>query len=158
MSAHTENQIVIGAPLQLVWEVANDIERWPDLFVDEYARAEVLEREGHRVRFRLTTVPAEDGTVHSWVSERHLDPERGVVTARRIEPGPFRYVHIFQAFTAVEGGTRVRWVQDFEAAPWAPFTDAQARERIDAHTKVNLERHRQVIEALAARAAAAARG
>jgi aromatase len=150
MSAHTDNEVVIAAPLELVWEVANDVERWPELFAGEYAAAEVLERTDDRVRFRLTTAPGSGGATYQWVSERCLDRARGTVSARRLEPGPFRYVHLFQSFTAVEGGTRLRWVQDFEARPDAPFTDEEMRRRIDAGARVNLRRHREVIESLAA--------
>jgi aromatase len=59
-------------------------------------------------------------------------------------------MHLFQSFTAVEGGTRLRWVQDFEARPDAPFTDEEMRRRIDTGARVNLRRHKEVIEALAA--------
>ena len=150
MSAHTDNEVVIAAPLPLVWEVANDVERWPELFAGEYAAAEVLERSDDRIRFQLTTAPGPDGAVHRWVSERCPDRARGTVSARRVEPGPFRYMHLFQSFTAVEGGTRLRWVQDFEARPEAPFTDEEMRRRIDAGAQVNLRRHKEIIEALAA--------
>jgi aromatase len=150
MSAHTDNEVVIAAPVELVWGVANDVERWPELFAGEYAAAEVLERSDDRLRFRLTTAPGPDGATYRWVSERCLDRARGTVSARRVEPGPFRYMHLFQSFTAVEGGTRLRWVQDFEARPDAPFTDEEMRRRIDAGARVNLRRHKDVIEALAA--------
>jgi aromatase len=150
MSAHTDNEIVIGAPLELVWEVANDVERWPELFAGEYAAAEVLERSEDRVRFRLTTPPGPDGSTYGWVSERCLDRRRGAVSARRVDPGPYRYMHIFHSFTATGGGTRLRWIQDFEARPDAPFTDEEMRRRIDAASQVNLRRHKEVIEALAA--------
>ena len=36
MSGHTENEITIAAPLDLVWEMTNDLENWPRLF-SEYA-------------------------------------------------------------------------------------------------------------------------
>ena len=150
MSAHTDNEVVIAAPLELVWEVANDVERWPQLFAGEYAAAEVLERDDERIRFRLTTVPGPDGSTYRWVSERYLDRRRGTVSARRVDPGPFRYMHLFHSFTEVEGGTRLRWVQDFEARPDAPFTDDEMRRRIDAGSRANLRRHKDVIEALAA--------
>jgi aromatase len=150
MSAHTDNEVVIAAPLGLVWDVANDVERWPELFEGEYAAAEVLERDDERVRFRLTTVPDPDGRVYRWVSERCFDRRRGTVSARRVDPGPFRYMHLFHSFTAVDGGTRLRWVQDFEARPDAPFTDEEMRRRIDAGSRAHLRRHKEVIEALAA--------
>ena len=49
MAAHTENAIVIDAPLALVWAVTNDVADWPNLFT-EYAAAEILDRQGVAVR------------------------------------------------------------------------------------------------------------
>ena len=43
MAAHTENEVVIDAPLELVWEMTNDVESWTTLF-SEYSEAEVLDR------------------------------------------------------------------------------------------------------------------
>lgn len=149
MAGHTDNCVDIRAPLDLTWRMANDVERWPELFAGEYAAAQVLEREEGRVRFRLTTIPMDDGRAYSWTSERVLDRERGVVVARRIEPGPFLYMHIFQSFTETEIGTRLRWVQDFEMREDGPFNDQQMETRIDRSSKANLHRHKEVIEALA---------
>ena len=75
MAAHTDNEVVIDAPRDFVWERMMDIESWPDLF-SEYAKAEVIEQEGDTVQFRLTTHPDPeyDGQVWSWVSERDRRP------------------------------------------------------------------------------------
>ena len=43
MAGHTDNAIVIDAPMDLVWEMTNDVPAWPQLF-SEYAAAEILER------------------------------------------------------------------------------------------------------------------
>lgn len=146
MAAHTDNETVIAAPVELAWRIANDIENWPSLFADEYQAVQILQRDGNRIVFRLQTFPGEDNQTHSWVSERVLDPERRKVTARRVETGPFLYMHIFQSFQEDEGGTRLRWVQDFEVLPTAPFTDQQMADRINRNSQVQLDRHRQVIE------------
>ena len=53
--------------------MTNDVESWPELFT-EYASAEILDREGDTVRFRLTMHPDENGKVWSWVSERTRRP------------------------------------------------------------------------------------
>ena len=65
----TDNSVLIAAPLDLVWERMNQIESWPNLF-SEYAKAEILDRQGDTVTFRLTTHPDPeyDGQVWSWVS------------------------------------------------------------------------------------------
>jgi aromatase len=146
MSAHTDNEIVVDAPVDVVWEEANNLAQWPLLFADEYERVDVLESSGDRVTFRITMKPQEDGRRYSWVSERVPDPLRRQVVARRIETGPFLYMHIMHGFTADGSGTRVRWVQDFEMRPGAPFTDEQMAARINLGSTQNLQRHKQVIE------------
>ena len=146
MSAHTDNSIVIEAPVDVVWEEANRLEQWPVLFAGEYERVEVLGTEADRVTFRITTKPQENGQSYSWVSERVLDREHHRVVARRLETGPFLYMHIYHEFEECPEGTRVRWVQDFEMRPQAPFTDSQMASRINAGSEGNLRRHKQVIE------------
>jgi aromatase len=146
MSAHTDNSIVIEAPVDMVWEEVNRLEQWPVLFGEEYERVDVLATEGDRVTFRITTKPQENGQSYSWVSERVLDREHHRVVARRLETGPFLYMHIVHSFEECPEGTRVRWVQDFEMRPRAPFTDAQMTSRINAGSEGNLRRHKQVIE------------
>jgi len=136
MPAHTDNEVVINAPLDVVWEKMNDVENWPDLF-SEYAKAEVLEREGNTMRFRLTTHPDPeyDGQVWTWVSERTVDPETHSVKAYRIETGPFDHMNIEWYFEPVDEGTKMRWVQDFSMKPTAPADDEQAQEYINRNTR-----------------------
>jgi aromatase len=134
--AHTDNEVVIDAPLDFVWERMMDIEGWPSLF-SEYAQAEVLEQEGDTVRFRLTTHPDPDydGKVWSWVSERVADPGAHRSKSRRIETGPFEYMNIEWFFEEADGGTRMRWVQDFTMKPEAPADDEQAEQYMNKNTK-----------------------
>jgi aromatase len=136
MPAHTDNEVVINAPLDVVWEKMNDVENWPTLF-SEYAKAEILEREGNTVRFRLTTHPDPeyDGQVWTWVSERTVDPETHSVKAHRIETGPFDHMNIEWYFEPADGGTKMRWVQDFSMKPTAPSNDEQAQEYINRNTR-----------------------
>lgn len=149
MAGHTDNSIVIAAPLELVWERTNDIAGWPELF-SEYASAEVLERSGQNVRFRLTMHPDENGVMWSWVSERTADPATMTTTSRRVETGPFKYMFLFWEYTAVEGGVRLRFVQDFEMKPGAPVDDATMRDRLNHNTPIQQERIKNLLEAEAA--------
>ncbi len=116
MSGHTENEIVIAAPMDLVWEMTNDLENWPQLF-SEYAAVDVMERDGERTTFRLTMHPDENGKVWSWVSERTTDRPGRTVRARRVEPGPFQHMDIRWQYSEVPGGTRMHWQQDFAMRP-----------------------------------------
>ncbi|MUL41478.1 polyketide cyclase [Streptomonospora sp. PA3] len=145
MVARTDNEIVIGAPMDLVWDMTNDVESWPDLFT-EYAQTEILHRNGPTVRFRLTLHPDPDGTVWSWVSERTADPRTRTVHAHRVETGPFEYMNLKWTYTEVPGGVRLRWQQEFTMKPDAPFDDAAMTERINRNSPVQLEAIRERIE------------
>jgi aromatase len=114
----------------------NDVEKWPDLF-SEYAKAEILEREGNTMKFRLTTHPDPeyDGQVWTWVSERTIDPSSHTVKAHRIETGPFDHMDIEWFFEPADGGTKMRWVQDFSMKPEAPANDEQAQDYINKNTR-----------------------
>lgn len=140
MPARTDNTVVIEAPLDFVWERMNDLENWTTLF-SEYASVEVLEREGNTVRFRLTTHPDEEygGQVWSWVSERTVDPSNHTVKAHRIETGPFKYMNIEWEFEPENGGTKMRWVQEFSMNPEAPADDEQAEEYINRNTREQMD-------------------
>ena len=137
MAGHTENEIVIDAPLELTWDITNDVANWPDLFT-EYAKAEILDQQGDTVTFRLTMHPDENGTVWSWVSERTPDKAARTVKARRVETGPFEYMNIEWRYSEVEGGTLMHWTQDFHMKPDAPVDDEGMTNRINANTKVQM--------------------
>ncbi|WP_233521985.1 SRPBCC family protein [Streptomyces triticagri] len=147
----TENSVFIKADPDLVWERTNDVANWPDLFT-EYASAEILERRGRTVRFRLTMHPDENGTVWSWVSERTVDAEQRRVTAVRVEPGPFQYMNIEWTYAAEGDGTRMRWTQEFAMRPDAPIDDAGMTERINANTRIQMDIIRGKLERAAAEA------
>lgn len=135
---HTDNSIVIEAPLDLVWQMTNDLGEWPNLFT-EYASVDILENHNdRRFLFRLSMHPDADGTVWSWVSERTLDPIARRVTARRVEPGPFEFMNIEWTYRDIDGGTEMRWVQDFRMRPTAPVDTASMTSRINANSRVQM--------------------
>lgn len=148
MSAHTDNAVVIDAPMDVVWRMTNDVASWPGLFT-EYAEAEVLERVGDKIRFRLTTHPDDQGRTWSWVSERLPDPETRTVRAHRVETGPFEYMNLRWDYREVSGGVEMRWRQDFRMKPGAPFDDAQMTQRLNNTTRVQMDVIRKRVEAAA---------
>lgn len=145
MAVRTDNSIVIDAPLDVVWEITNDVANWPNLFT-EYATAEILERRDNTVVFRLTMHPDENGKVWSWVSERTSDPATHSVRARRIETGPFEFMNIEWYYEPVEGGTKMRWVQEFTMKPQAPANDEQMENYINTNTKKQMAIIKERIE------------
>ena len=150
MAGHTDNEIIIEAPMELVWERTNDLASWPQLF-SEYASVDILERNGATVRFRLTMHPDEDGTVWSWVSERTPDPETRTVTAHRVETGLFEFMNIRWEYAEAEDGTgvRMRWIQDFHMKPAAPVDDAGMTEHLNRNTAVQMKLIKEKVEAAA---------
>jgi aromatase len=153
MPAKTDNAVVIAAPLALVWDMTNDIESWPQLF-SEYAKAEVLERQGNTITFRLTTRKP----VRSWVSQRVLDRDAGVVQARRLDSpsGPFAYMRLRWEYVPVEGGVKLRWQQEFKLRARIPFAHGFVARHINRQSAAELARIKGIVEAAAAGEAARA--
>ncbi len=145
MAARTDNSVVIAAPLERVWEITNDVEHWPGLFT-EYAEATILERKGNTILFRLTMHPDENGTKWSWVSERTADPATHTIKSHRVETGPFEHMNIEWYYEAVEGGTSMRWVQEFHMKPQAPVNDEQMEARLNKNTQIQMRIIKEKIE------------
>ena len=145
MAGHPENTIHINAPLDLVWDMTNDVESWPTLFT-EYAKAEILDQDGDKVTFRLTMHPDENGVEWSWISERTADWDTKTVRAQRIETGPFEYMNIEWTYVEEDGGTTMRWVQDFHMKDAAPVDDAGMTERIDTNSPIQMAHIKAAVE------------
>ena len=151
MAGHTENSVEIKAPLQLVWDMTNDVESWPNLF-SEYAEVKIVERKGNTVRFNISMHPDETGKVWSWVSERTSDPATRTVKAHRVETGPFEFMNIEWYYEPTSDGTKMRWVQDFHMKPQAPVNDEQMTDRINTNTKIQMALIKEKVEKAAAAA------
>ena len=140
---HTRNSIFINAPYSLVFDISNHIERWTELFGDEYVSADVLKREGNEITFRLT-----DDENKSWVSKRWLYKDLKFAYASRHEPMfPFKYMKIIWLYHEQDGGTLMTWIQDFEMDPgFTKFSGEQIEGFINEHSQHNLKIFKTVIE------------
>ena len=140
---HTVNSIVISAPYELTFDISNKIERWTELFGDEYVKAEVLERKGNEITFRLT-----DDESKSWISKRWLFKELKFAYASRWEPMfPFQYMKIVWLYHETPEGVKMTWMQDFEMDPkFTKFTAEQIEGFINEHSQHNLKIFKTVIE------------
>jgi aromatase len=147
MAGRTDNSVVIDKPIDEVWTRMNDLENWTNLFT-EYSSVEILERDGNTVKFRLTTHPDPeyDGQVWSWTSERTMDPESYTTKSHRIETGPFEYMNIEWYFEPENGGTKMRWVQDFSMKESAPANDEQAEEYLNNNTAEQMKAIKERLE------------
>lgn len=142
----TDNSVVIAAPIDLVWDVTNDVESWPRLF-SEYSSAEIIAHDGNTIDFRLTTNPDVNGTVWTWVSRRTANRDARTVQAHRIETGPFKYMNLRWYYRESAAGTEMQWIQEFEMKDDAPFDDDAMVERLNQATRVNMDHIKKVIEA-----------
>jgi aromatase len=149
MAGHTDNATIIDAPMELVWEMTNDVPSWPSLF-SEYAAAEILERNGDTIRFRLTMHPDEAGNRWSWVSERTVSPATRTVRAQRVEPGWFQYMQILWSYRPTPSGVEMRWIQDFAMKPESPLDDEAMTERLNTNTVIQMKRIKGLVETRAA--------
>lgn len=153
--SHTRNSITINAPYELIFDISNKIERWTELFGKEYVKAEVLERKGNEITFRLT-----DDENKSWVSKRWLFKNLKLAYASRWEPMfPFKYMKIIWLYNEVPSGakgetpdgTEMIWIQDFEMDPkFTKFTAEQIEGFINEHSRHNMKIFKEVIEKEAA--------
>ncbi len=145
---HTCNSIVINAPYATVFDLSNDIPRWTELFGGEYQKAQVLEKNGNKIVFRLT-----DDEGKSWVSWRLLFKEQFFAYAERHDPRfPFVFMKIVWLYTQRPEGVELVWIQHFQMDPKATFNDTQVEGFINTHSKENLKIFKEVIEREASRA------
>jgi aromatase len=140
---HTVNSIQINAPFQVTFDISNQIERWTELFGDEYVSAEVLKREGNEITFRLT-----DDEGKSWVSKRWLHPEQKYAYASRHDPMfPFKYMKIVWLYHETKEGTLMTWIQDFAMDPgFTKFSEEKIEGFINEHSRHNMKIFKDVIE------------
>ena len=140
---HTRNSIIIHAPYNQVFDTSNQIERWTELFGDEYVKADVFERKGNEITFRL-----HDKDGKNWVSKRWLYKDLKFAYASRWDPMfPFKYMKIIWLYNETPDGTEMIWIQDFQLDPgFTKFTEEQFEGFVNEHSQHNMKIFKKVIE------------
>ena len=140
---HTRNSITINAPYSQVFDTSNQIERWTELFGDEYVKADVLERKGNEITFRL-----HDKDGKNWVSKRWLYKDLQFAYASRHDPMfPFKYMKIVWFYNETPEGVEMIWIQDFQLDPgFTKFTEEQIEGFVNEHSRHNMKIFKKVIE------------
>ncbi|MEO3944638.1 SRPBCC family protein [Gorillibacterium sp. CAU 1737] len=134
-----QNSIEINAGFDVVFDMTNDIENWPNLFT-EYKEALVIQKDDNYILFRLTTFPDEDQKTYSWISERRLDRENKKIHARRVDHlFPFQSMDIQWLYEEKDGRTEMVWTQDFEVDPSSGFTEQQVVDHLNQTSRVQME-------------------
>lgn len=150
MTAKVTASVVINAPMELVWEKTNDVAAWPDLY-REYAKVEILQREGDLLRFRLTMHPDDSGKAHIWSAERVLDVANRTVRSKGLESHAFESMDMEWRYTEVDGGVEMTWSQEFHLFDRIPVPDEAMAARIGQTANAQLAHLKELIEKQASR-------
>jgi uncharacterized membrane protein len=110
---HTENSIVIHAPVKDIFNLGARVEDWPHL-LPHYRRVTVLRNEG---MVRLVKMAAtRDGIPVSWVSLQRADPEKNRIYYQHVR-GITRGMTVEWIIDRRPEGVHVRIVHNFNP-PW----------------------------------------
>lgn len=101
-----ENSVTINAPLDRVYVIAKDVERFPE-FMPDVKELTVLEREGNRVVTRWAGVIQQFKVTVRWTEEDVWDDTAHTCTFRQLE-GDYDLLEGTWTFTEVPEGTLFR--------------------------------------------------
>ncbi|MBO8191111.1 polyketide cyclase [Streptomyces oryzae] len=154
MAGHIDTHVLIGAPLELTWRLANTQENDRRHSPDGKGHELVAEDPARNARtLRIVTPPDAGGREWSYFVERILDPERHTAYARRWGNPHFRYSVALWVYREEPGGrSSIRSVQDFEMTDDAPVDDDGMAEIILGGTRRALQHTKEFVEAEAAAA------
>jgi hypothetical protein len=142
MSGHVDIRALVAAPLDTVWDAANDPAVWRGAGhpVDD------LIHDGDRVRFRVATAPDAAGRRFSYQVERTADRSARTVYSRRFDSPEFRYSHVWFGYRQLAEGTEMRCVVDFEMRPEATLGDGEMAVVMERALARNLQETARRIE------------
>jgi len=115
---HTIDRIRVAAPLDRVFAVAADVERWPE-FLPHYRWVRMHERrpDGGVVEmaawrpFGVLRYPT------WWLSEMHADAGRRTVRYRHVD-GITRHMDVEWSIQGIDGAADVTVIHDWTGPPW----------------------------------------
>lgn len=144
--ARTVNSIVINRPRDFVFQVTNDLSKWPQLFT-EYKEVKILSREGNKITFQLTTYGDEKHPGMTWKSSRVIDVENWKIFAQREEPiYPWTHMRIEWIYGEDEHGTSLTFIQEFGVDPKSGYTDEDGVKFINENSKKEMQHIKKILE------------
>jgi aromatase len=149
LPGYTQNTVVILRDFDTVFDLTNDIELWPQLFT-EYKEAKVLERDGNKVTFELTTYPEGDRPSRTWVSTRIIDKPGKKAEAQRVKQAfPFKTMRIYWTYEALpqDVGTVMTWIQKFEPTEDCEWSVEKLQAFLNNNTLLQMQAIKERVEA-----------
>jgi coenzyme Q-binding protein COQ10 len=108
--AYVERSILIEGPIEKVYELAKDMEAYPD-FMPDVESVKVIERQPHRTVTEWET--SVDGTPILWTEEDRFDDENFVIDYQLIEGDLDKFEGQWR-FVRSGGGTQVTLTVDYD--------------------------------------------
>jgi uncharacterized membrane protein len=112
--ATVESMIVIPAPVETVYAIAKDVERFPE-FMDDVQDVQILEEEGSRRVSHWVGLIEEFNRTLEWTEEDYWDDENHSCRFEMLE-GDFTEYSGIWTFEEDEAGALVNLVVDYEYA------------------------------------------
>ena len=121
------DQIVTTAPPDLVFEVAADVERWPEI-LPHYRFVRMLERDGYRgiVEMSAWRPFSTMRWPTWWTSDMRIDPVKREVHYKHIR-GVTRGMDVLWQVNEVEKGTHINLVHEWDGPSWPLIGRTAAR-------------------------------
>jgi ribosome-associated toxin RatA of RatAB toxin-antitoxin module len=134
--------VIINAPILRVIEMSNDVGNWPKM-MSEYKDAEVIERVGQKIWFRLTHM---NGS--KWVSWRMVHECGCFALAERYSPrAPFKYMqHLWTYKELPEVKTEMRWRMNFALPDNNQWKEQDLCDYLSQHATQNQDSMKEYIE------------
>ena len=107
---YVERNIVIGGPVEAVYELAKDMEGYPD-FLPDVESVTVVSREGNTTITEWET--SVDGTPILWTEKDVFDDKTHIITYQLIE-GDLEKFEGKWSFQSKDGGTEVTLTVDYD--------------------------------------------
>ncbi|PRX23130.1 aromatase [Orenia metallireducens] len=148
MKGYTENSIIVEGNVKKIFNLSNNISKWPQLFT-EYEKVDILEEKDGYIKFRLTKFPNQKGEVKSWVSERYIDKDNLTAKAKRLDPlYPFTYMHINWKYEVLPQNTGVlmKWIQEFELDEKCSWSSYRMESYLNHSTRIQMKAVKEAIE------------
>jgi len=104
-----KNEIIIDAPLSVVFNIASDVEKYPE-FIPTYKKVKIIEQDGERMIVQREGMAW--GKLVNWSSEVWISPNISI-KAIQLE-GLLQGMRIEWQFEEIDDRTRILLVHNFE--------------------------------------------
>ncbi|MFC7440320.1 SRPBCC family protein [Laceyella putida] len=146
MPGKTHHSIEIHAPIDYVFDLMNDIEKWPSLFT-QFEKVEVLSKGDDRIEFVLQTSPDEEGNGHAWTILCHIDEDHYQVFFSKKDPYPLSYIKIKSTYDPMNDYlTVMTWKKEFDVDPKSNVNVEQVEEYINKMSEIQIVIVKEQIE------------